>query len=564
MKKISALFAVLLVVAVVFAGCARQDESNKVPTIVGVKDVQCIVNSTVDFLDGVAALDKEDGDITPQLKIDVTPNVTVTDGYATFTELGEYTVNFQITDSNGRTAQKRAYVEVMDRETYRSFALPEGFSAESHGGATVETCGVVDGAFRLKASGGEIAEDVQLVRTFTLSADDFITRDYTFRYDIQSNVEGKVKVLANGDECAELAVVEGRNELLFTHKMPASDENTCDVTVALCLGNLGEMSLEIGDVTVDYPQDSTRTVERTSDFKFAGRVEPRIDPDGVANGLSGNAWSMSDRNAARLEITSPSSVADDIWRGGMFVNTGVEMKKGVTYTVSFKVERNPMPNCPQDEEPKYQVAIQRNQWGEKELAILTQPTGTQTSEIIADENGPLWIYVKSGTQANQITLSELSVEEHLLPNGTDTFAVSDFTCYNATEGHEFHSELGNVTYKIKDFSATDSDHVVTSPSFYVAGSGANYVITFKAWATAPIDMVVAAPVADGWDPTIMWSSLRLSKQETVYTFACNGNSADRLHKLVWQFGFANNQQYHDVTVHIYDIRICLRNAELDG
>ena len=36
--------------------------SNSAPTIVGVKGFQCIVNTTVDFLDGVAALDKEDGD----------------------------------------------------------------------------------------------------------------------------------------------------------------------------------------------------------------------------------------------------------------------------------------------------------------------------------------------------------------------------------------------------------------------------------------------------------------------------------------------------------------------
>ena len=79
-----------------------------------------------------------------------------------------------------------------------------------------------------------------------------------------------------------------------------------------------------------------------------------------------------------------------------------------------------------------------------------------------------------------------------------------------------------------------------------------------------MDVVVAIPVANGWDPTILWQQIRLSDEETIYTFMCNKNDGDRLHKIAWQFGSALNAQYTDVTVEISDIRICLKNSQLDS
>ena len=564
MKRIR-LLLVFVLVLILLAGCSPQGEVNKAPSVVGVKDISCIVNSTVDFLDGVAALDKEDGDITPNLQITVTPHVEVSEqGYATFTQVGEYTVNYQITDSNGRTAQKRAYVDVMDRETYRTFAMPEGFVAETNGRATVETCGMINGVFKLNAHGGEIAEDIKLIREFTLNTN----LEYTFYYTIKSNVVGKIKVMADGDDCAELAVVAGENVLTFTHTVWQEEEEKSNVEIALCLGGLeGSVAWEIGKIELEYPQEEGKLVELAEDFNFAQRVEPRIDTNGNTNGLVGNAWAMPGGAAARLEITTPSSNSGDIWRGGMFVNTGITLRAGVTYTISFKVECVPFPlGTTREEADNFEVVLQRDQWDEEKIKTLYHQTGTITEEIVANDAtaGALWIYVQSGTQANQITLSELSVKEHLNAVGKDVYQISDFTHFNALPDYEFTTDRGNFKYVVGEFSATDNHHRVTSPSFLVAGSGANYVVTFTAKASAPVEMVVAAHVADGWDPTILWSKVTLSATETVYTFFCNGNGSDRLYALEWQFGSANNQQYHNVTIEISNIRVCLRNGELDG
>ena len=77
-------------------------------------------------------------------------------------------------------------------------------------------------------------------------------------------------------------------------------------------------------------------------------------------------------------------------------------------------------------------------------------------------------------------------------------------------------------------------------------------------------MVVATAVPVAWDPTLSWNRVNLSEEESVYTFMFNKNGSDKSYEIVWQFGSANNQKYHDVKVEISDVSISLRNRELDG
>ena len=550
MKK-TKLLAIPVLAALVFAGCGSTETvTNKAPSVVGVKDIQCMVNSTVDFLDGVAALDNEDGDITPKMEIIVTPQVEVNGGYAYFSEVGEYTVTYKVTDSEGRSTQKRAYVDVVDRETYKTFAMPEGFTAHSDGLATIEKCGIENGEFKLEAKGGEIAEDVKLSRTYTLSCD----LQYTFRYTVNSSVSGKIKVLADGDDCAEIAVKEGENILSFVHTArKIADEAERDIQIDICIGGLGNVQWVIEGVECEYPQEEGKEVERAVDFNFVGRVTPRIE-----SSARGNAWADLDSNFACLEI---DETCPEIWLGGMFINTEIAMKAGVKYTISFDVESE-LSN-------KYEIRFQNKQWDEKQIGdmVYDPEPGHKVCEVtVTDQNaGTLWIYVQSGTVKNRIRLSNLSVVEHLNATGKDTFAIEDFTeFHNSNYNSVLTTDSGSFIYDIERFSSVDSDHTITSPSFYVAGSCSNYVITFKAKASKPVEMIVAAPVFGGWDPTMMWSRVTVREEEAVYTFRCNGLGADRLYTIVWQFGSGANQQYQNVKIEISDIRICHKNGELDS
>lgn len=555
--------AIPVLAAVLLAGCASTPkDTNKAPSVVGVKDIQCMVNSTVDFLDGVAALDKEDGDITPELEITVTPQVEVNGGYAYFTEVGEYTVNYKITDSNGRTAQKRAYVDVVDRETYKTFAMPEGFSAQADGSATIEKCGMESGAFKLEAKGGEIAEDVKLTRTFVLpraySTTNYIP--YTFIYSVNSDVAGKVKALADGEDCAEMAVKIGENALTFTHAVRKTDEDDAnEITIDICLGGLGDVKWTVGKVEIEYPQEDGTLKELAENFNFAGKVSSRFDTNNGAIKLEGNTWAGEGGKTACLKITE---ACDDIWRGGMFINTGIALKAGVTYTVSFKAER--------DEENAFEVILTYEQWVldfDKVFKTFYSEVGEIEHEITVPEGkaGSLWFYVQAGNAVNEIRISDLSVKEHLGPVGVDTYAIDDFTEEHADGCNStLTTDMGSFTYLVETFGGDYGANQVKSPSFLIAGSSANYVISFKAKASAPIQMVVVAPVYGGWEPTILWQSMYIGEEETIFTFYCNGSASDTLYRLVWQFGSASNQQYDNVKIEISDIKVSLKNSTLDG
>lgn len=538
-----ALFALLM------TGCSNDSSPvNTAPSVVGVKDIQCIVNTTVDFLDGVTALDKEDGDITPNLKISVIPSVEIENGYATFKEPGEYSVTYSITDSEGRTSQKNSFVDVVKREKYVDFVMPSGFYSETNGNAVLEKCGMINGEFVVKGTGQEVAEDIKISRKFDLKTN----VQYTFKYSVKSNCSGKVIVLADGKECAELKLETGANFLTFKHIALDKEETHKNVEISLCLGKINnKVDLVISNVENEFPQQEGAIVDLTEDFSFAGRVNRRIE-----NGVEGNCWPSEEGDEAILQITKAT---DHIWEGGMFINTGVEFKEGVTYYVSFDVAN--------DEDRDFEVIVQRGQWDEYKYEILYSPDGHQEVEVTPDVStkGALWVYVQSGTQVNRIVLSNFKVHEKLSAYGKNTYPIEDYVeSHDSAFNTTFSSDEGGFKYNIEEFASLDSAQKVTTPTFYINGSGANYVLSFNAKASAPIEVIVAAPVKGGWDPTLMWNRIVLSSKMTNYTFFFNTNGADRDYTIVWQFGSGNNQRYENVEIEVQDVSISLRNNELDG
>lgn len=563
MKK-TKLLAIPVLAALAFAGCASAPTAtNKAPSVVGVKDIQCMVNSTVDFLDGVAALDNEDGDITPKLDITVTPQVEVNDGYAYFTEVGEYTVNYKVSDREGRTAQKKAYVDVVDRETYKTFATPEGFSAQADGSATIEKCGLVNGAFILEAKGGEIAEDVKLTRTYTINTKYSSSLQYTFRYTVNSDKAGKIKILADGYTCAEAYVNEGDNVISFNHTLSKlNGKDDIDVTIDVCPGGLGNIHWTVEKVEIEYSQKAGELADRTENFNFAGKVITRIDNDNGNLNITGNSWSNSVTNTAHLEINSASENQGDVWRGGMFIYTGVKLRSGVTYKVSFNVEKN---------EDKYcEITIQRGQWNEAKFKTLYNPGDGKIEEEITVEDaahvGTLWLYVQSGSAVNEITLSDLSVIEQLEPIGTDEYTIENFS----QDGGALSTDTGKLTFTVENFASTDSGNRIVSPSFFTEGSGGNYVMTFRAKATQPVKFLVTTPTAYGnYDEALFFKNDEMiTREEKVFTIIGNGKAVEAMREAIFMFGFTENQQYNgaeqNVTIEISDIKISLKNSELDG
>lgn len=543
MKK--KLLLIPIITLLLLVGC-KNTKTNTSPVIEGTTGIECIVNSTVDLLNGVIAYDEEEGDITSKMNIDIVPHVNVINGYAVFDKPGNYKVNYDVLDSKGTTATASADISVIDREVYLDFASTNGFYTQVSGHATLEKGGMYNGVYSILASDCEVAEDVSLNRVYELDKG----YDYTFRYYLNSESAGRIHILVDGELADEKNVVVGNNIIEFNYN--TSFKST--ITISLLLGALGDkIHCEFYGAEEERPQEKG-LVDLLNGFMVEGRFD----------GTQGHAYIVDGGKAAKLEITQASN---DIWRGGMFLRTNIDMEIGKEYIVSFAIERKELAAC--------EVVLQNKQWWQegapekKYHTFLIDGTESKTyhsiSFTVTEENrGSLWLYIQSGLNVNEITISDLNVQTYLDGVKKEYFNLMDFV--NANDGFECKLETfaGGFTYFIESFGDTDYQQKVTSPEFYIDGSGKNFIITFKAKASSPTEVVFAAPIAGGWDPTWVWSRFVITEEENVYSFVGNADGGERSNVLVWQFGSTKNQKYSNVTIEIKDIKISYKNSEYDG
>ena len=532
------LLIMLLLILFVIVGCNKEMENN-VPTIEGLNTKECIENSNVDLLNGVIAYDKEDGDITPQMEISITPFVDVIDGYAIFEKSGSYKVKYEVKDSANNTTIKYSDVNVAEREVYFDFKTINGFYTTVGGHAELLKGGMYDGNYTIEAIGCEVLEDVSLNRVFDLKLD----TEYTFNYDVNTLTAGRVRVLVDGNEYKNFTLTEGDNEIIF--KYTPVEKST--VTISLLLGALGdEIQCVLNSVELNYLQEAGLT-EILNGFNVLGRFDQ----------VTGNAYYSTE--GAKLEITKTSN---DMWRGGMFINTDIATEVGVEYVVSFDIDRTQI--------KEVEIAVQNAQWNEKKYKTIFFNNNEYSSHyevnftVTESNKGTLWLYVQSGKYLNNITLSNLSVKTYLDPNKIETVDLIDFRNDNDGYNCSLETFAGGFTYFIEKFANVDYMQKVTSPIFYINGSGSNYIISFKAKASKPTEVVFAGPVAGGWDPTWLWTRFIITEDERIYTFVGSNAGGDRFNEFVWQFGSSNNQRYSNVSITISDIKISYKNSEYDG
>ena len=554
MKKIKRIKLAFLIIPFVFAAAmlpaCNGEEVNQGPELRGVNDISCLAETSVDLLSTVAALDEEDGDITPEIQITVTPHVDVTDGYATFKEVGDYEVCYEVRDSGGKFARTTAYASVVEREDYNFALLSNGFSASAGGGAKITSQGISGDKFSFKATGGVIAEDISLSRRYSIYYD----TEYTFNYIFTSNLKGKIYLAANGEKFGETAVSAGENTLTFKYAVqkPAhSTENAANVEIQLWLGSLeGELEVSLQKAEVVYTEESTGLTERLPDFNFNGKIIDRFDNDGGNLTLNASSKIVDDGKGVKLNVTETTS--PDIWRGGVFVNTGLPLSEGVTYHVSFDLSsENGNP---------YEVLLLRSQWGPDEcIATVSGGDGRKEAALTIDggHTGNLWVYIQSGNNVNGITLKNLSVKSEAGGEKRESYAIGGFTC----GGGEVESEYGKVVYTVSNFGNDWGNNELGSPTFKLSGAAENFVIQFRAKASKRVNTVFAATLAANWD-TFVWKNFFITTEEQLFSIRCDKKALEGVYKLVWQFGNSANASPDEVNIEIRDIRICLKN-ELD-
>ena len=415
MKKIK-LIALPLAAALCIGTVACTTAEDEAPEILGVADNMCAVGAVYDLIDGVAALDKEDGDITPKLQISV--NGEPVEGFYThFDYEDDYEVEYKVTDSKGHVATETAVVSAIARDVYKSFDLVDfdGFEVKTAGSAKIVTQSVIgDGAdskYTVKVAGAAADGDAVLTRGYSLKSG----KEYTFKYYLKSNAAGTAKAKVGDGDTIDLPVVAGDNELTFTYSVPESEHDKTDVKVDVLFGSLGaDIEWVFDKVVAEYPE-SGATELAGADFTFKSDKLENRDNHAKAVGVENDGKSVYVETNGTYEI----------WQEGVFINTEIPLLATNDYQISFDIE------CENDGE--FEIQIQHMQWGPGEFLatiyngdINKHGKNTVTISNVPAKDNTLWFFIQSGTNANKITLSNLSVKS-TPKTGTTELAGEGFT-----------------------------------------------------------------------------------------------------------------------------------------
>ena len=188
LKVIAALLSLLMLLSVSACGETGGNApagDNAAPEITGVADQAVEAGKEFDALAGVAASDKEDGDISGKIVITSMPELSFSNGKVTVMDPGNYELTYSVTDKGGAEAKAYATLTVT-RQTgeavvYLDLDFTNGGEADAHGweariGESAEATGELkQGAFVFEiANPGDGDGAVQLVKPgFALETGDY-------------------------------------------------------------------------------------------------------------------------------------------------------------------------------------------------------------------------------------------------------------------------------------------------------------------------------------------------------------------------------------------------------
>ena len=139
-------------------------------------------------------------------------------------------------------------------------------------------------------------------------------------------------------------------------------------------------------------------------INLTNKVIKRFDDNGGTLDIACETSIVNDGYGAKVEVTKACS---EVWRMGMFINTGVELVAGKTYNVTFSVARDSLTD--------YEVILQNKQWEETRIDFLDKDHAFGDVNVvvtITEANaGSLWILVQTGNAVNTITISNVKCVE---------------------------------------------------------------------------------------------------------------------------------------------------------
>lgn len=344
MKKIITAVLALALGCTAFAACTDNtgNETNEKPVITGFQDTYTVqAGEEFNALEGVTASDKEDGDLTDKITVSSMPEVTFTDGKATFEQTGTYEIIFGVTDSANQLTEEFATLTVTKADAvetlYHTFDFSvstaevdrDGWDVALAGGAAAEVKterGLLSAEI---TNGGTINGDVILQKT-DFAVEEGVTYDVRL-YIGATLTEAKYVDTAVQNAAGANIIYQGANltdsiqivSLSFKATEDASDYKI----VVHCGGGAGEYSVYMEKVEI-YKSSGVESTTEILSQNFDG-----ADASGLLQKYpydQGTEFSVTD-GAMQVNILSYPEAVGNIWERGVMLSTGLDLEESTSY-----------------------------------------------------------------------------------------------------------------------------------------------------------------------------------------------------------------------------------------
>ena len=596
MNNLKKVLAAVLCLAMILSlsacgGSGGASGDNTAPEISGVFDQAVEAGTEFDALAGVAASDKEDGDVTGKIVVSSLPEISFSNGKATVSDPGSYELTYSVTDKGGLETKAYATLTVT-RQTgeavvYQDFDFSGG-EADAHGweaviGESAEATGELkQGAFVFEiANPGEGDGDVQLSKAgFELEAG-----DYRVKVWAKSSAPTYAHLIARNENA------EGW-ETFGAVWNARIDENIAPIELFFTSAGEGsaELRLHLGKITPNpdnaedtTPENFTVTIDKIELYKITGE-EHEVEvlssdltaADAVTVEAGDGAAASFDGGVVTIENYPTEggvwSIKANIGLGGETIANGtkyfyrftVNAENGVSGEAlveslslyhEARVNFNGLNAAPGEDVVVSAVFTADRDISDPviRLQIGNAPEGAASNKITIKD---LVFGTVEGDKETVKTIDSFSV-----PFTGDAYSWGTF---NATdEDNErgvgsIWTEDGSLFYRIDQGGVTDWHNKLYMNLTLPADSYFTVQITGKA--SKPVSCGFFLNPSGSWDPRVS-EGIDFTTEEQTFSFDTTDTLIlDMPFEMLFQFGSADLAEMGDVTIEISNITILQRSV----
>lgn len=583
-----ALCGVMLLTAV---ACGQKKE-NTAPEIKGVADTSVMVGNEIDLLKGVTASDKEDGDLTSKISIEVMPSLDIKNGKATPTTAGSYELTYSVTDKGGETAKEYATLtvtkETAEKKLYKEFDFTKVTKADGNGWTAnigenaAGTAEFSEGAVKFKITNpGNGDGDVQLA----LFGLDLNKADYTVKIWAKSTANTYCHLLAVDANATEWKTFGGAyNVVIGTEVKPLELHFAAEAgDKTNLLINMGKITPNPDNAADTTPAEFTLLIDKIEIYEISG-TESKVPSYNCAfdNSEASVTVEAGDGAVANVAIADSAKVTIESYptSGGVWsiktnlILNGVTVEEGKKYYYTFKVKADKAQGGECLVESLSMYDGQRANFAG--FSIEAGEEKTVTGVFVAEKtvNDPV-IRLQLGNASEGVTSNTLVFDDiefgELAGDKETKKTINSFSdnlsmikTFNGTDEDNdlgvgtIYAEGGKLVYRIDQGGVTDWHNkliIGTGEEPLVLEADSYYTVEITAKADKDVHCGFFLNPQGGWDPRIA-DGMDITTTEKTFTFRTTDTFIlDMNFEMLFQFGSEATSKLGAVNVEFSNITI---------